>query len=39
MNKGEDWTQVSVEDFAVDIPDVTDYNEFYDSSWGRAEKW
>lgn len=39
MNKGEDWTQVSAEEFAVDIPDVTDYNEFYDSSWGRAEKW
>ena len=39
MNKGEDWTQVSVDDFAVDIPDVTDYNLEYDSTWARAEKW
>jgi hypothetical protein len=39
MNKGEDWREISVDDFAVDIPDVTDYNDYYDSSWGRAEKW
>jgi hypothetical protein len=39
MNKGEDWREISVDDFAVDIPDVTDYNLDYDSSWARAEKW
>jgi endogenous inhibitor of DNA gyrase (YacG/DUF329 family) len=38
-NKGEEYNSVSADDFAVDIPDVTDYNMEYDSTWQRAEKW
>jgi endogenous inhibitor of DNA gyrase (YacG/DUF329 family) len=37
--KGEDWEEVGVEDFAVNIPDVTDYVADYDDTWQRAEKW
>jgi len=37
--KGEDWEEVNVEDFAVNIPDVTDYVAEYDSTWERAERW
>ncbi len=39
MNKGLEFNEVSMEEFAVDIPDVTDYNTLYDDSWNRAEKW
>jgi hypothetical protein len=28
-----------MEDYAVDIPDVTDYAAEYDDTWSRAEKW
>jgi endogenous inhibitor of DNA gyrase (YacG/DUF329 family) len=38
-NQGREAEIVPAEDYAVDIPDVTDYNDYYDSSWGRAEKW
>jgi len=38
-NTGKEWEEVGVEDFAVDIPDVTDYAAEYDDSWSRAEKW
>lgn len=38
-NRGEEWEEVGIEDFAVDIPDVTDYAAEYDSTWERAEKW
>ena len=38
-NKGEENQGLTVDEFAVDIPDVTDYNMEYDSSWQRAEKW
>lgn len=37
--KGEDWEEVGVEDYAVNIPDVTDYVAEYDHTWERAEKW
>ena len=37
--KGEDWEEVGVDDYAVDIPDVTDYSADYDNTWERAEKW
>ena len=37
--KGEDWEEVGVEDYAVGIPDVTDYSADYDDTWQRAEKW
>ena len=37
--KGEDWERVEMEDYAVDIPDVTDYVAEYDDTWSRAEKW
>jgi hypothetical protein len=36
---GEDWEEVGVEDFAVNIPDVTDYAAEYDETWNRAERW
>ena len=39
MNKGEQIEVVSMEDYAVNIPDVTDYVAEYDSTWERAEKW
>jgi hypothetical protein len=37
--KGEDWERVEMEEYAVDIPDVTDYVAEYDDTWERAEKW
>jgi endogenous inhibitor of DNA gyrase (YacG/DUF329 family) len=37
--KGEDWEEVGVDDYAVGIPDVTDYSADYDDTWQRAEKW
>jgi endogenous inhibitor of DNA gyrase (YacG/DUF329 family) len=37
--KGEDWEEIGVEDYAVGIPDVTDYAADYDDTWRRAEKW
>jgi len=37
--KGEDWEEIGVEDYAVNIPDVTDYVAEYDATWNRAEKW
>ena len=37
--KGEDWEEIGVEDYAVGIPDVTDYAADYDDTWQRAEKW
>ena len=39
IRKGLDWEEVSVDEFAVDIPDVTDYAADYDDTWQRAEKW
>ena len=36
---GEDWEEVGVEEFAVNIPDVTDYVAEYDETWNRAERW
>lgn len=39
MRKGEDWESTSIDDFAIDIPDVHDYSSDYDNSWGRADKW
>jgi hypothetical protein len=38
-NSGKDWEEVGVEDFAVNIPDVTDYVAEYDETWNRAERW
>ncbi len=37
--KGEEIDMVDVEEFAVNIPDVTDYVSEYDATWERAEKW
>ena len=37
--KGEDWEEVGVDDYAIGIPDVTDYSADYDDTWQRAEKW
>lgn len=37
--KGENWEEIGVDDFAVNIPDVTDYAADYDHTWERAEKW
>lgn len=39
LNKGESMDIINSDDYAVDIPDLTDYNEFYDTHWQRAEKW
>ena len=30
---------VNVDDYAINIPDVTDYVAEYDITWDRAEKW
>lgn len=38
-NKGEEIDLVSMDDYAVNIPDVTDYVAEYDATWERAEKW
>jgi endogenous inhibitor of DNA gyrase (YacG/DUF329 family) len=37
--KGEEWEEISSDEFAVGIPDVTDYSADYDDTWQRAEKW
>lgn len=37
--KGEDWEEIGVEEYAVNIPDVTDYAAEYDETWNRAERW
>ena len=37
--KGEEWEEVNVEEYAVNIPDVTDYVADYDDTWQRAERW
>jgi endogenous inhibitor of DNA gyrase (YacG/DUF329 family) len=37
--KGEKWEEINVDDYAVGIPDVTDYSADYDWTWQRAEKW
>ena len=39
MRKGEEWDEVNLDDYAINIPDVTDYVAEYDSTWDRAEKW
>ena len=39
MNRGEQWDEVNVDDYAVGIPDVTDYSADFDYTWQRAEKW
>ena len=39
LNKGEEIELVSMDDYAVNIPDVTDYVAEYDMTWERAEKW
>ena len=38
IRKGQDWEEASVEEFAVNIPDVTDYAADYDDTWQRAER-
>lgn len=38
-NKGEDFEIVNADDYAINIPDVTDYVAEYDITWDRAEKW
>ena len=39
IQKGEEWESVSIEEYAVNIPDVTDYVADYDDTWQRAERW
>ena len=39
QNKNEQIDIVDIDDYAVNIPDVTDYVAEYDYSWQRAEKW
>ena len=38
-NRGEEIEMPGVDDYAVGIPDVTDYVAEYDITWERAEKW
>jgi endogenous inhibitor of DNA gyrase (YacG/DUF329 family) len=38
-NRGEEIEMSGVDDYAVNIPDVTDYVAEYDITWERAEKW
>ena len=38
-NKGEEVEIIEADDYAVNIPDVTDYVAEYDLTWERAEKW
>ena len=38
-NKGEDIEILDMDEYVVNIPDVTDYVAEYDSTWERAEKW
>ena len=39
LNKGEEAELVEMDDYAINIPDVTDYVAEYDDTWNRAEKW
>jgi len=39
IRRGEEWQKTEMEDYAVNIPDVTDYVAEYDDTWERAEKW
>ena len=39
IRRGEEWQKTEMEDYAVNIPDVTDYAAEYDETWERAEKW
>ena len=39
IRKGIDWESTEIDEFAVNIPDVTDYAAEYDITWERAEKW
>lgn len=39
LNKGESIDIINTEDYAVDIPDLSDCDDFYDSHWQRAENW
>jgi len=39
IKRGEDWSSVEIDEYAINIPDVTDYSADYDDSWQRAEKW
>jgi len=39
IRRGEEWQKTEMEDYAVNIPDVTDYVAEYDETWERAEKW
>ena len=39
IKKGEEWESVDIENYAVNIPDVTDYVADYDDTWQRAERW
>jgi hypothetical protein len=38
-NKGEDWSVVREEDWAVDIPDIKDLSDYDIDGFERAEKW
>ncbi len=38
-NKGEEIELLNSEEYAVGIPDVTDYSVDYDDTWNRAENW
>jgi uncharacterized Zn finger protein (UPF0148 family) len=38
-NKGEQIEILGADEYAVGIPDVTDYVAEYDITWDRAEKW
>ncbi len=39
MNTGQEVQTVDIDDYAINIPDVTDYVAEYDMTWDRAEKW
>ena len=39
LNKGEEAELVEMDDYAINIPDVTDYVAEYDITLDRAEKW
>lgn len=39
LNKGTEAELVEMDDYAINIPDVTDYVAEYDITWDRAEKW
>ena len=39
MRTGQEIETVDIDDYAINIPDVTDYVAEYDWTWNRAEKW